>query len=320
MPCDRELVRFAGEVVEGSQGELSTKTCERYMKAMGSLLLAETADEAFQAIVSNREYELIAGGTTTFPQVGPVGERRVGLISLHMCSELSGVSIVDDEVSIGAMTRVADLLTDPIITSGAQILAQAARTMGSRQVRARATVGGNIAVDRPDQTLVPTLLALDTRVQLLTSDGTSLVALSEYLQARGHSGGPARRDALVTAVFFKPTSDFSLFTRVGPTNGPGYPVVSIALIVDRGSKDVRLALGNVGETVFRAASAETFARQEIDWHNGIATAETCAEFGALAAADSNPATDIAATEAYRRHAISVMARRALEQAFEVETR
>ncbi len=290
------------------------------MKAMGSLLLAETADEAFEAIVANREYELIAGGTTTFPQVGPAGERRVGLISLHRCSELGGVSIVGDDVSIGAMTRVADLLTDPTITSGAQILQQAARTMASRQVRTRATVGGNIAIDRPDQTLVPALLVLDARVQLLTSDGTAQVALSEYLQARGHQSGSTGRDALVTAVFFKPTPGFFLFTRVGPRNGPGYPIVSIALTVDRGSKDVRLALGNVGETVFRAASAETFARAEIDWLNGSATAEICAEFGALAAADSSPRTDIAATEAYRRHAISVMACRALEQAFETETR
>ena len=89
------------------------------------------------------------------------------------------------------------------------------------------------------------------------------------------------------------------------------------LAVDRSAKSVRIALGSVAPTIVRAAQAERFAADRIDWTSGAVAAADVAEFGRLAAAASSPITDHRSTAEYRRHSVDVLARRLLARAFEV---
>jgi CO/xanthine dehydrogenase FAD-binding subunit len=94
-------------------------------------------------------------------------------------------------------------------------------------------------------------------------------------------------------------------------------VANLCLQVDEDGRSVRVALGSVAPTVVRAEPAETFAAQAFEdaglWDDPRATfaPEAAERFGELVADAASPIDDVRGTSAYRRHAVGVMARRAL---------
>ena len=279
------------------------------------LIIAESVAEAVAAKREQPEARFLSGGTAMFADIGPAGASRTSLISVRTAPEMSGITPTGDGVDIGANATAVELLQNSDIAHGCPLLAQTARSLATRQVRNRATIGGNIATPRADQTLVPALLASEASVRVATSAGGQQIALSDYLQSVRI---PQDDAGLIIAVSTKQVSGFTAFTRVGPRNGPCYAVVSTAIVVDPQRRTVRLAIGNARPTAFRAATAESLAEQGIDWAAPHPDPELCAEFGAEAARECDPVTDVAASSDYRRHAVGVMARRLLEQAMQTQ--
>ena len=99
-------------------------------------------------------------------------------------------------------------------------------------------------------------------------------------------------------------------------------VASVCLQVDESSRSLRVALGSVGPTVVRARDAETIAAQALQdvgaWDDPAAdpAADAFERFGEAVAGAANPIDDVRGTSAYRRHAVAVMASRALAWAIE----
>ena len=281
------------------------------------LIIAESAAEAVTAKDDQPQARFLGGGTSLFADVGPAGDVRVPLISIRRVPELAGIRSTDDVLDIGASTTAAQLLLNNRIHQYSPLLAQAARSLASRQIRNRATVGGNISTARADHTLVPALLACEASVQVATPTGPQTRDLFDHLQSirASHSSS-----TLVTGVSVRRVAGFTSFTRVGGRNGPCYATVSTAIVVDPHRRAVRLAIGNAHQTTFRATAAETLAESAIDWETPRADPELCAEFGSTAADECDPVTDLAASADYRRHAVGVMARRLLEQALQATAR
>lgn len=277
------------------------------------LTVAGSVAEAVAAKQEQPDARFLSGGTAMFGDVGPAGDSRVSLISVRKAPELTGIAPSSFGVNIGANTTAVELLHNNDIQHASPLLAQAARSLATRQVRNRATIGGNISTPRADHTLVPALLASEASVRVTTSDGEQETALSDYLQsiyASQPSGG------LVTAISVRRVGGFTAFTRVGPRNGPCYAIASTAIVVDPQRRAVRLAVGNAKMTAFRATAAESLAESGIDWEAPHPDPELCAEFGDEAARDCDPVSDLAASADYRRHAVGVMARRLLAEALE----
>lgn len=256
----------------------------------------------------------LAGGTEVFPEVGPAGDRRVPIISLRDIAGLRDIEVGPGAIRIGAAVTIDELLRSPDLRVQAGMIVRASKSLATRQVRARATVGGNIAANRADHTLPPCLLAQEAEVELAHGAGENrVVPLAEYLRRRDQRD---LVDAIVTAVTWTPRpGSFAEFTRVGPRNGPSYAIASTALVVDRSARTVRLGVGGAA-TPYRAEHAEAFAERAINWESGIVELEACSEFGRLAALDGHPADDTLSSAAYRSHAVSVMARRLLARAME----
>ncbi len=277
------------------------------------LIIAESVAEAVAAKREQPEARFLSGGTAMFADVGPAGDHRVSLISVRKAAELTGITPTDDRLDIGANATAAELLRHPDIAHGCPLLARAALSLATRQVRNRATIGGNISTPRADQTLVPALLACEASVRVANSTGEQQIALPDYLKSMRAAQPSA---GLVIAVSINQVTGFTAFTRVGPRNGPCYAVVSTAIVVDPQRRTVRLAIGNAKPTAFRATIAESLAEQGINWDATDPDPELCAEFGAEAARECDPVADVAASSDYRRHAVGVMARRLLEQALQ----
>lgn len=277
------------------------------------LALAETVEEALAAKRRRPDARFVAGGTEVVADQNLGLLQPTGYVGLRGIVELGHIESTPDGVCIGAGVVVARLLDAPEL-DGFPLLRKAARAFGTRQVRNRATVGGNVASGLPDRTLTPCLLALQATVQVAAASGTRrTLPLAELLVAPRRTG--LSPDELVLSITVPPVEGFQEYFMVGPRNAQFYPTASIALVVAWRTRDVRLGLGNAGPVAKRAARAEAFARDAIDWPGRRIDAGVAAAFGEHAAAACAPPSDVAAGADYRRHAVKVMARRALEQAF-----
>lgn len=275
-------------------------------------LPATSLEEALEAKEENSAAAFIAGGTTLVAD--QTVQEPTGYISLRRIPELQGIEMRTDGLFVGAGCTIATLLRDPLVAS-ASLLVQAGRATATRQVRSRATIGGNIAVPRADRSFAPCLLALEASVHVHSRKGLRLIPLERYLSDRMKAAETAAPEILV-GVKIPHTGGCHHYSRVAAGNGGGYATVSVALLFDRERHVIRLGLGGVGPTACRAHEAEAFAEATLNWKGGSAPALLATKIGEIAAQHCDPPTDVAASSAYRRHAVKVMVRRALEEAWE----
>lgn len=267
-----------------------------------------TLDEALEIRAAHPEAVPVAGGTDLMVEVN-AGLRPGALLDLSRVADLQTWGRDNGLVAVGAgmtFARIARELT------AFRPLVQAAGSIGSPQIRNRATLGGNLATASPAGDGIPVLAAFDAAVVAAAPGGrTRRIRLSEFL------AGPKRTtlacDELVVRVEWRASAGPGSFAKVGPRNALVIAVASVCLQLDPASRTVRLALGSVAPTVLRASPAEAFAEELVDWeHPGAEPSPTALrEFGLLAAAAVRPIDDLRGSAAYRRLAVEVLSRRAL---------
>jgi len=278
----------------------------------GILLTPDNLTDAVGALLRHPHAQLVAGGTDVVADLNR-GRPATGLLSLRGLAELTGIHYKDGRWCLGAMTTIADVRANADLAPQASALGQAARSLGSRQIRNRATVGGNICGGGSDRTLIPVLLAYDATVDVVGPEGSRTQALSDLLAS---SGASLAVGEILTAVSFSVASGPHRYYRIGPRNALCYATVSVTLVVDEPTRSVRVALGGVAETAVRAPAAEALAGAGIDWQRRRVDADVAGAFGVVAAEAAQPVSDFVASAQYRRHAVEVMARRALKHLFE----
>ncbi len=188
--------------------------------------------------------------------------------------------------------------------------------MGSPQIRNRGTVGGNVGTASPAGDLLPVIAASDGTIELGSDGGRR-----RTVAWRSFFAGPKRTTIepheLILGVRWRRSRGPGVFAKVGPRNAMVISVCSLCLQLDEDERTVRLALGSVGPTVLRADAAEAFAAAALEDMGGWAdpsrpVAEAMVtRFAELAAGAASPIDDLRGTSAYRRHAIGVLAGRAL---------
>ena len=133
------------------------------------------------------------------------GVRRIDhVVAVDRIPELRGWSIEGDHdpvhgqvLRLGAGTTCADL-AEPALASLVPALAQAARTVGSPQIRNAATLGGNLATASPAGDTLPVLAALDAEVELRSTDGTRRLPLDEFVTGvKANALNPGELDSIV---------------------------------------------------------------------------------------------------------------------------
>ena len=215
---------------------------------------------------------------------------------------------------IGAAVTYAELAAPPL-AGIVPALAQAARTVGSPQIRNAATLGGNVVTCSPAGDGLPVLAALDATVELAGASGVRTLPIGEFM--RGVKQTALRPGELLSAVIVPLLDGWQGYAKVGVRNAMVIAISGACFAVDNPSRSIRLALGSVAPTIVRAAEAEHFVAEAIDWTEGSVAEAAVTEFGHLAALASSPIDDHRSTAAYRRHSIDVLARRLLRRAFTV---
>ena len=172
-------------------------------------------------------------------------------------------------------------------------LAEASRTVGSPQIRNRGTLGGNLGTASPAGDALPPLLAERADVELASVRGNRVLPLEEFLL--GVKRTALAPDELVAAVRVRPSGGAQTFMKVGPRNAMVIAICSLAVVVDPELGEVRAAFGS---------AAVTAQRVTVSLPDAASLPDRIAEAAA-------PIDDVRATAAYRRHALGVLAGRAL---------
>ncbi len=281
------------------------------------VLTPTSLDEALAALADVPTAMVLAGGTDVMVEVNEsrlaVADDR-SVLSVRRLPELRGW--VHDPASgalrLGAAVTYAELERPPLAAL-VPALAQAARTVGSPQIRNAATIGGNLATCSPAGDGLPVLAALDAVVEVRSATAGRDVPIAEFMV--GVKRTALQPGELITAVTVPVLDGWQGYAKVGIRNAMVIAIASACLAVDRPSRSVRLALGSVAPTVVRAGDAEAHAARIVDWESGSIAADDALRAGELAAAASSPIDDHRATAAYRRRAVEILTRRLLQRAF-----
>ena len=274
---------------------------------MAAYLRPATEAEALAALAQAR-LTVLAGGTDYYPaRVGkPIAD---DILDISAIASLRGIHDDGSNWRIGATTTWSELIAAalPPLFDGLKL---AAREIGGVQIQNAGTLAGNLCNASPAADGVPPLLALDARVEIADSSGSTSVALADFI--RGNRKTSLRPDQLLTAILVpKPAHPArSHFIKLGARN---YLVVSIVMVaatleVEAGRvRAARVAVGAASATAQRLPLLEAaLIGQGCD--AGLGAHARTEHLAPLA-----PIADARASGEYRLDAALTLARRVLCQ-------
>jgi aerobic carbon-monoxide dehydrogenase medium subunit len=267
-----------------------------------------TVDEAVSALAdAGEDAKVLAGGQSLLPVLRLRLAYPSTLVDVSRIDALHGVRDDGDAIVIGALTTHDTLVRDPLVLQHAPLLAQAAATVGDRQVRHLGTFGGSLSHADPAGDLPAVALALDASMQVVGRGASRAIAAGDffvdYLTTALEPG------ELLTEIRIPKLGDgwathYEKFNRVAQA----WAIVGVAAAVWRSNGSIaeaRIGLTNMGSTPLRArATEEALAGSDAAPDAVRAAADHVAE-GTHAPSDLSGAAD------YREHLARVLTRRAI---------
>lgn len=268
--------------------------------------------EVFRLKEDMPDARFVGGGTDMMVKIKNREFSPSTLISLRSVPELRGID-ARGAVRIGSMTSIADVIHNEVLRSRYPVLVQAARRLGSAQIRNVATLGGNLCNCSPCADTATPLLVLEARAVLQNPRGNREIPLSEFFKQPGETCmasdeilvqvlipafNAARKGSGVRAAFFK-------HGRVKMD----LAVASLSVLIQTEGDKVtkaRLAAGSVAPVPLRLTKVEDL----LEGQN--LSGKLIGEASRLAEESVAPISDIRSTAEYRRHIVGVFTRRALE--------
>ena len=217
-------------------------------------------------------------------------------------------------LNIGAAASLNAIATSPIIREKCGLLAEAAGTIGSYQVRNRATIGGNICNASPSADTVPALLVLGAMAWVFGGGEEKAVPLDTFFTGPGKTMlGPGN---ILTSIQvpLSPAGSAHRYLKLGRVRAADLALVGVAVLGfpqagNPSGYGFRIALGAVAPTPIRAPEAEAVLAESVD--------DEAVEKAALAAMrTAKPISDVRANAEYRSAMVRVLTRRGIQEVLE----
>jgi CO/xanthine dehydrogenase FAD-binding subunit len=253
------------------------------------------------------DVRMIVGGTDLI--VGLQNGRLAPALVIdlkHLHDLPAGIAHTPDLVAISAVTSLSEVIADQQIRDTFPALVEAASTVGSVQIRNRASLTGNICNASPAADTAPALLAYDAVVVISSRDARRRVLLRDFIL------GPRRTDLqpheIVTAIEL-PVPDAPLGAKFGRlTRRRGVDLATLSLCCAVGPRRTRFAFGAVAPRPFvvdddSGVLADPLADEEHRERTLRAVTDA-----------ARPITDLRAGAEYRQAMLLVLSRRALAAA------
>jgi probable selenate reductase FAD-binding subunit len=245
--------------------------------------------------------KILAGGTDLLPMMKLHRVTPQNVISLRNVVGLGHIRETNLTLKIGALRTISEMQQSDLVRERYTSLYEATKTFGTPQIRNMASIGGNICRSSPSADMVPPLITLDSRVNLVGPNGEREVLLEEFFTGPGENAlnGEILKEIIVPSP---PARCGMAFRKVMRASADLAKVNCAVKIVsrDRICDDVRIAIGGVADTPIRARRTEEIIRgREVnkDVINEAALAVT---------KEIAPITDVRSTAQYRAHITSVL--------------
>lgn len=257
------------------------------------------------------EAKLLAGGHSLIPAMKLRLTEPRWLIDLGRIADLRGIKADGQTLIIGALTTHSELAASEQVRERLPGLADAASVIGDLQVRNRGTIGGSVAHADPAADLPVMLAALEASFALVSSAAERTISAEEFFIDFFTTVLEPNEILREVRIPLQASGTGTGYAKL-PHPASGYVVVSAAamLAVDGAGActAARVAIGGVAGVPHRAAVTEQALV-------GQSLSAGVIEGAAASAGDgTQPHPDAFADEHYKRHMITVYARRALEKA------
>ena len=263
-------------------------------------LLAQHHDEA----------SLLAGGQSLIPLLAMRLARPAVLIDINGLDDLSGVSVTDGRVAIGALTREYVAEESETVAETVPLLAAALPLIGHEAIRSRGTLGGSLAHADPAAELPAVARALDAEFVVRSESGERVIPAAEWFE--GYLTTSRRPEEILVEVRFPVAAPATgvAFQEVARRHGD-FAMVGLAAsltLTDGTITDARMAFSGVADVPVRAAAAEGVLVGEQP------SAELFAEAARRAAEQLDPPADLHGSSDYRKKVAAALVRRGLRTA------
>lgn len=271
-------------------------------------LRPKSLKEALQQKKSIAGAKFISGGTDLLVQIKNRELQPPTLISLRSIPELATIEI-NGGARIGALATISDIIQHNELGLNYPVLVEAARRLGSVQIRNVATVGGNLCNCSPSADIALPLLVLEAKVRLRTAKAKREIQISEFLKGPGESC--LSSDEILTDILLDPPHQKAkaTFLKKGRVK-MDLAIASLAVLLEmEGGKcrKARIAAGSVAPVPLRLYKVEDLLEGATLSKDLVSKAQQ------LASKIVSPITDIRATEEYRRQIVRVYVKRGLEK-------
>ena len=269
-----------------------------------------SVEEAVQVLQRDPEAKILAGGHSLLPAMKLRLAAPSALVDLNQIASLRTIE-VNGGVRIGSMATYEQLYEAESLKGVLPILRETIYQLGDRQVQARGTLGGALAHSDPAADLTAVVLALDASVVAVGPSGQRTIPVADlFIDLMTTSLAP---DEVLTEIQIpRPSGRSGMAYRKHRHPASGYAVVGVAAVVGVGDNGnvTSIRIGVTGATT--KAERATAAEQAL---SGLPlTTGNISDAAAVAADGLELNGDHYASADYRRHLVSVYARRALEAA------
>ncbi len=270
-------------------------------------------DEALSLLSAHADDgKVLAGGQSLIPLMKLRFAAPEHLIDINRVPGLDGLEEAEGQLRIGAMTRHATLAASDLVKSRYPVMAQAAPMISDPLVRNLGTIGGSLAHADPAGDWGSVMLAQGATVVVKSSNGERELPIGEFLQDTFTTA--LEPDEILTEVRVpqpEPRSGGAYLKMERKVGDFATVAVAVSLVLSNGTVGrAGIALTAVGSKNIEATDAESSLT------GAEPTEEAFAEAGRLAAAASDPVSDVRGSAKYKRHVVEVYVRRGLARALE----
>ena len=255
---------------------------------------ANSVADAAAVISKNADAKLLAGGQSLIATMKLRLSRPSDLVDLGPMAELRGIKVEGGAVTIGAMTRHAEVAASAEVKKAIPALASLAASIGDRQVRNMGTLGGSVAHNDPAADYPAAVLALGATV----NTNKRKIAADQFFKGMYETALEAGE--IITSVTFPCPKRAAYMKFKNPASR--YAIVG-GFVADSGN-GVRVAVTGAAPSVFRVAEME----------KALASKFAPESVASIKVPEKGLNSDLHAKADYRAHLITVMARRAVEAA------
>lgn len=254
----------------------------------------KSVDDAAKVIAKDADAKLLAGGQSLIAAMKLRLSKPSNVVDIGGIKDLAGIKADAKAVTLGAMTRHAEVAASAAVKKAIPALAALAGDIGDRMVRNMGTIGGSIANNDPAADYPAGAVGLGATIVT----NKRKIAADDFF--KGMYETALGKGEIITSVSFPVPKRAAYMKFKNPASR--YAIVGV-FVADFGAS-VRVAVTGAGPGVFRVAAME----------KALAAKFAPESVANIQVPDKGLNSDLHAKADYRAHLITVMARRAVEAA------